>query len=113
MKIFVYGSLKSGKSHNHLLSDSEYLYTKYTKNNYGLYVNTWFPALFENIYTRPIIGEVYEIDENSDTLSNLDRFEGHPKLFKRKEIQLENDETVWCYFYQDSLEKDMKEITSF
>jgi gamma-glutamylaminecyclotransferase len=111
MKIFVYGSLKSGKSHNHLLSESEYLYTKQTKNNYGLYVNTWFPALFENIYTRPTIGEIYEIDEK--TLDRLDRFEGHPTLFKRKEIQLENDETVWCYFYQDSLEKDMKEIKIF
>ena len=73
--IFVYGTLKTRKSRNNILSNSEYLgifksLPKYTMVNLGS-----FPGIFEGGNTS-ISGEIYRVSE--EVLHQLDLIEGHP-----------------------------------
>jgi len=97
--VFVYGTLRKGHCNHHLLKDascqgvgnSEAWYAMYLKNGYPYVTST------ENRY--PIVGELYSVDD--ETLAALDRFEGHPRHYERREISVIIDEkryNAWMYF---------------
>lgn len=80
--VFVYGTLKSGRSNHHLLETGKFLGDGYTARELVMY-HSGFPMVCEgNDLSGKITGEVYTVDDA--TLLRLDRLEGHPNFFCRK-----------------------------
>lgn len=58
-----------------------------------------FPGIIPNPgQFTPVCGEVYEVDEK--TLKALDRLEGHPHMYERTLVKLEDGMEVWVYIYK-------------
>jgi gamma-glutamylcyclotransferase (GGCT)/AIG2-like uncharacterized protein YtfP len=98
MKVFVYGSLRNGGFLNsHYFTQELFLGCAKTSQGYALYDITSgaFPAMVESKDQSQVCGEIYEADKN--LLDRLDRAEGHPNFYCRKEIKLDNGETVFAY----------------
>jgi gamma-glutamylaminecyclotransferase len=106
--VFVYGSLMRGFSNHAVLTKgrAQYLGKAETRAAYSLVDLGPFPGLVEPGGTR-VRGEVYEVDP--PTLAHLDRLEGHPKFYQRRQVALarrprplrltdETGRTVWAYF---------------
>ena len=84
MKVFVYGSLMKGCGNDHLLKGSTLLAAEaITLPIFTMLHLGGFPGIVEDGHTQ-VIGELYEVDD--DTLTRLDRLEGHPDFYKRKPI---------------------------
>ena len=80
MRLFVYGTLLRGeRNHRHLaharLVDAHVTQPRFTLLDLGAY-----PGLVAS-GAPAVHGEIYEVD--AATLRALDRFEGHPNLFRR------------------------------
>lgn len=88
MYLFVYGTLKQGRSNSCYLEDSEFLGDYFTDNNYSLVVSG-LPFLVKR-KGKGVKGELYKI--NSDTLRAIDRLEGHPSFYKRELITVKSFE---------------------
>lgn len=97
-KVFVYGTLRKGHGNHRLLKNSPFLGYALTAKNYTMYV-TGIPYVTSKQETCRIVGEVYEVDVF--TLHALDQLEGHPRFYRREEIQatLIGNGTVSCYLY--------------
>lgn len=85
--VFVYGTLKAGKSNHGLLENATLLGVAFTNPNTWNMVNLGaYPALVEAAGPSPRIkGEVYVVDD--ETLKNLDILEGYPEFYTRKRIR--------------------------
>lgn len=85
-RVLVYGSLKRG-FHNHpLLEHARFLGPASTPGQYRLYSLGDYPAAVEAPRGGYALhGELYQVD--SDTLARLDRLEGHPEYFRRKQVK--------------------------
>lgn len=84
MNVFVYGTLKSGYGNNALLRDSTFVSVG-TVAGYKLY-DSGFPV------ARPsdgdtIIGEIWDIGDNENTLRNLDRLESEGRMYIRTPVK--------------------------
>lgn len=98
--VAVYGTLKKGNSNyfNYLRS-SGYLGSGETKDRYPLIVDG-LPYLIE----KKGIGYNVDVDVfkvSGDTLAELDRLEGHPRWYVRKQVQIQMKKrvlTCWIYF---------------
>lgn len=98
MKVFVYGSLRNGGFLNqHYFTQELFLGVAKTSPGYALYDITSgaFPAMVESRDQSQVCGEIYEADDH--LLGRLDRAEGHPDFYCRKEITLDNGEVVFAY----------------
>jgi gamma-glutamylaminecyclotransferase len=101
MKVFVYGSLRAGFGNHGLLEGSEYVGKAFTAPAFTMLHLGGFPGIVQSGGTS-IVGEVYKVDD--DTLRNLDRLEGHPSFYERRQhvVDLEgNLETVSMYVLPD------------
>ena len=98
VRVFVYGSLMRGFYNHHLLDDRDFVREAQTEARFELYSLGAFPAMVEGGATA-IHGEVYEID--AATLGRLDRLEGHPNFYERKQILLSDGGLVWAYLLKD------------
>ena len=96
MNIFVYGSLRRYGQLNTYLENSTFLGEKKTKPEFTLYSLGPFPAMVANGATA-ITGEVYDISDGVRNL--LDRVEGHPHLYVRSPIELEDGSKVEAYIF--------------
>ena len=89
MRIFVYGTLRSGETNHCRLQGSRLLGHHRTEPGYTLVRLRaslgGYPALLEG-GTTSVPGEVYDVEEG--ILPALDRFEGHPHFYQRKSIRL-------------------------
>ncbi|HEY1697927.1 MAG TPA: gamma-glutamylcyclotransferase family protein [Polyangiaceae bacterium] len=94
MRVFVYGTLLSGEGNHRQLRGARRLYVRRTEPRYTLVSLGRFPALLED-GTTSVVGEVYEVDD--ELLSQLDRFEGVPTLYRRERVQLLCGESVEGY----------------
>jgi len=104
MKLFVYGTLKSGHYNNRLLLRSTLLGEGVTKDTYLLY-NRGFPVAVasQSAKALPVRGEVWEVDED---IISIDRLEGHPNWYQRQEVKVDvNGEELiaWMYLQPNSL----------
>lgn len=79
-RVFVYGSLKRG-FHNHAILKEATIVGRGFAEGFLLYSLGSFPAAIGGSGT--VQGELYEVDDQ--TLQALDRLEGHPHMYKRKE----------------------------
>lgn len=103
-KIFVYGSLKRGKSAHHFMErhNAVFLREDVTNTRYHIYKVGWFPGMGEDsMVVGGVVGEVYEVTD--ECLAALDQYEGAPELFRREEIELSNGDRVLAYLYNYSV----------
>ena len=100
--VFVYGTLKRGFHNNHHFSklESRFVGEATTLHPYSMFNTKYnFPALLRGGYSHIIQGELYECSDKQ--MAKLDKLEGVPDLFVRKEILVECKSQgfkVWCYF---------------
>lgn len=85
MKVFVYGTLRTRESRNHVLRSSDFIGNFKSLPLYNMYDLGSFPCI-SNSGKTSIVGELYEVDDY--TLELLDMIEGHPTFYERKEILL-------------------------
>jgi gamma-glutamylaminecyclotransferase len=83
--IFVYGSLLRGESNHSVLGGARLIARAITAPRYTLIDLGAFPAMLDSGRT-PIHGEVYRCD--AETLARLDRLEGHPRFYQRRDVML-------------------------
>jgi gamma-glutamylcyclotransferase (GGCT)/AIG2-like uncharacterized protein YtfP len=98
--IAVYGTLKKGYSnYNHYLTSSKYVGKGKTKDKYPLVVSG-LPYLIEE-RGQGFNVEVDVFKVSASVLANLDRLEGHPTWYRRKQIDIQMKGKVlkcWIYF---------------
>ncbi len=93
--VFVYGTLKKGKSLHFYLKKSQFVGKGYIKG-YDLYLVDWYPAVVKG--KGKVFGEVYKVDE--ETLSILDKVEEEGILYKRvREDVFLGDKVIQCWIY--------------
>jgi gamma-glutamylaminecyclotransferase len=97
--IFVYGTLRQAHSNHLLLGDAYCFGVGRTRDKYAMYVTGAYPFVTSTEACYPIIGELYAVDD--DTLDILDKMEGHPRYYTRREIILDIEGVeyiAWMYF---------------
>lgn len=92
--IFVYGTLRQGGSHHHLLKDAQRLGDWASGPYYDLIDMGAYPALVPGSGT--VIGEVYRIGDGM--LPALDAYEGCPGDYRRERIHTPYGE-AWVYLW--------------
>jgi gamma-glutamylcyclotransferase (GGCT)/AIG2-like uncharacterized protein YtfP len=98
--IFVYGTLRKGHGNHHLLKDAHWYGVGRTEEQYALYLVSGYPYVNGKESRYPIIGELYGVDDA--TLATLDRLEGHPRYYERREVAVTVDGerySAWMYFH--------------
>jgi len=96
--LFVYGTLKKGGSRHQPLSRQRFLGNRRTRPRYALYHMGNYPAMVEAEPGDVIEGELYEVEAR--LLDWLDTIEGVPDWFELGQVELENGEVAWAYFYR-------------
>ncbi len=106
-RLFTYGTLMKGERNEHLLNDAHFIGKAVTKPCYRLFRingNFVFPAIIDEGDVA-VMGEVYEVPMSA--LPAMDRMEGHPHFYCRKNVQLDsiegsdNTDDVIAYFFVD------------
>ena len=90
IQVFVYGTLKQGWGNNRLLPPGTFLRKYTTEPLFTMWDIGGLPALTRG--ADRVLGELYEID--GDTLSDLDRLEGHPHFYQRTLVDMHEIPTV-------------------
>ena len=109
MKVFVYGTLKKGYGNSGLLSGAKFLGVDAVEDHL-LILPSFFPYAFP-WKSGTIYGEVYEVDE--PTLRSLDRLEGYPTHYQRKQVETTNGhKDVYMYYLDPRKESGAKRIKS-
>ena len=98
--VFVYGTLKKGFVNHRLLEKANFLGEAYLPRTKMIHLGA-YPAVIAG-GTKEVMGEMYQIDDT--TLARLDRLEGHPSFYERRQVKvfsvLPTVDTfiAWCYF---------------
>lgn len=93
--VFVYGSLRLGQAnHAHFLERAHFVGEGRTRAEFTMLNLGAFPGVVAGGRTA-ISGEVYRVDDA--TLAALDRLEGHPRMYMRTPIALEDGSEVQMY----------------
>jgi gamma-glutamylcyclotransferase (GGCT)/AIG2-like uncharacterized protein YtfP len=92
-QVFVYGTLRRGESHAHLMQRARYLGPHVTEPRYTLCDMGECPAAI-SWGTTAIHGEIYEVD--NDLLRRLDEYEEFPRIYNRKLIHTPHG-GAWIY----------------
>ena len=97
-KVAVYGSLLSDMGNHRLMDEHEALYRGTIPLEGRLISLGGFPGLVEDEHEHDIHVEVYDVGEY--TFGRLDRLEGHPTFYRRKEVDTPIG-PAWIYWLQD------------
>ncbi|XP_069746605.1 gamma-glutamylaminecyclotransferase-like isoform X2 [Narcine bancroftii] len=92
--VFVYGTLKKGQPNHHYMIDGtkgrgQYCGSGITAEKYPLVVAGMYniPFLLQKPGSgHPVSGEIYNVD--SQLLQFLDKFEGCPEVYQRKQVKI-------------------------
>lgn len=95
--LFVYGTLQRGQRAHELLSGAERIGTAHTDTGYELRDLGRYPALVATDDPVRVEGELYRVERALLVL--LDRYEGHPQLFRRTPILLSPGTRALTYIY--------------
>ena len=98
--LFVYGTLKRGRSNHHHLAGQQFIGVGRTPPGFRLFDLGGYPGIVARTDERDgVVGEVWSVDPQ--TLDRLDRFEGvHEGLYRREVFALQPpfaDQTVYAY----------------
>lgn len=101
--LFVYGTLmKSGHMGSSYLDDEEFI-GKYVLKGYDLYDIGHFPGIVKG--EGRVKGELYRVTLNK--LTDIDRYEGEGSLYRRKMVQVQNENkeniNAFVYVYNKSV----------
>jgi gamma-glutamylcyclotransferase (GGCT)/AIG2-like uncharacterized protein YtfP len=94
--LFVYGTLKRGKSNSRFLKDQTFIGKDTLTGNYKMFnMNVPFIVQSDKYPINTLRGELYSV--TSSALKEIDKLEGHPYLYRRSPINvvLDNEETVY------------------
>lgn len=92
VEVFVYGTLMSGESNHSIMKDAEFLGEDNVEGAQLFYLGT-HPMLVRE--EGIVYGECYRI--SFKTLETLDRLEGHPKYYQRKQTCLKSGRQMCVY----------------
>ena len=99
--VAVYGTLKKGNSnYHHYLSDSTFIGSGVTTDKYPLVVPQSLPYLLDEKGKGHNV-EVDVFSVSNEVLKDLDRLEGHPNFYTRKQISISVGKSkikCWIYF---------------
>ena len=99
--VAVYGTLKKGhNNYYNYLTDSKFVASGTTKDKYPLIINR-LPFMVDEVgHGHNVHVDVFKVCE--ETLDRLDRLEGHPNWYRRKQIEIVTKKgttlTCWLYF---------------
>ena len=93
-RVFVYGSLRKGLGNHDYLRSQQFITEAEITEGFCMVNLGYFPGICHCDSEMAIQGEVYEVD--GDTLKSLDRLEGHPTFYKRKEVETTGG-PCWVY----------------
>lgn len=93
--VAVYGTLREGFYNHRLLESAIYMGETIVKGFVMFSINGWYPGINEG--NGNIVVEIYEITDD-DMANNLDRLEGYPSMYNRKQIETEYGK-VWIYIF--------------
>jgi len=105
--VFVYGTLKKGKSAHKFLKGAEYFGEYGVRGSLYGHGDVAYPMM-KITASGLVFGELYGVTENM--LASMDRYEGHPHHYKRtltslwKTNGIQLDDDAWVYEYQGSVE---------
>jgi gamma-glutamylcyclotransferase (GGCT)/AIG2-like uncharacterized protein YtfP len=85
VRVFVYGTLKSGFWNHHLLEGCEFIGGAATVPTYKM-IESSFPVIMPDPEGKPLAGEVYAVDD--ETLARLDQLEREGSSYDRKLIDV-------------------------
>lgn len=97
-EVFVYGSLLSGEENHHVMRGALLSRPTVTLPAFTLFDLGPYPALLAG-GTTAVEGELYGVD--AKLLARLDRFEDHPRLYRRGPIALSCGAPAVAYFFVD------------
>lgn len=108
--VAVYGTLKKGyNNYNNYLTSSKHIGGGKTKEKYPLIIKG-LPYLIE----KQGVGHNVEVDVfkvSDSVLANLDRLEGHPSWYMRKQIPIKiNRKEMLCWIYFNIRESEQGEV---
>jgi len=106
MKLLVYGTLKRGRGNNFHLETSKFLREDLTANASYFMTHVGFPQVSEKEDGHFIKGELWEVSEHD--LPHVDRLEGHPDWYERKEVELMSGEKAWMYIMPEEIQSGYK-----
>ena len=98
--VFVYGTLKRGFANHRLLEKAHFLGEAYLPRTKMINLGA-YPAVIAG-GTKEVMGEMYQVDD--ETLIRLDRLEGHPSFYERRQVKVfsimpaVDTFIAWCYF---------------
>lgn len=94
MQVFVYGTLKAGHRLHEVMLPAKFIGEDSVRGK--LYSLGAFPGIKEG--SDSVKGEVYEVDDK--LLQLLDRIEGHPHMYERRQVKLESGKNASMYYYK-------------
>lgn len=104
MYIFVYGTLRQGRSNNHVLGKGAEIVSVTQTIDDFLFACGNIPYVLKGTeeypegYKAPVVGELWHIPLCN--LSRIDDLEGHPDFYKRERVNVLGLEDVSMYIYQ-------------
>ncbi len=96
--VFVYGTLRQGSAGAISIRFPNSRFIAGAMVNGSLYDLGAYPGLLANESNSPVVGEVYEVDD--ETLRQLDEFEGSSNYLRKQVEILVNDELRTCWTYE-------------
>ena len=94
--VFVYGTLKRGFGNSVLLNEAEFVQEAVTSPEFTMRSLGFFPGV-QLVGETPISGEIYKVTDLE--LKRLDRLEGYPNFYNRKQIEIPGvDVRPWMYY---------------
>lgn len=112
IRVFVYGSLKSGRGNWGALSAAQMIGRCVIEGRYKLLDLGHYPGLIctpSDEQVRKIVGEVYLVDK--DTLDTLDMIEGHPDYYCRHKVTTPW-KNAWAYFLPIAYDGQRPEVSA-
>ena len=94
VRLFVYGSLLRGEDNAHVIASARFVGEARTAPGFTLVDLGPYPALVRGGDTG-VAGEIYEVD--AAEVAALDDFEGHPDLYVREPIGLDDCSAAAAY----------------
>ena len=99
--VFVYGTFMQGGGHHSIISEQLCLGAATTKYHYTMSARFHpFVSDIKGVQSSKIHGELYLVNEQ--VLKAIDKIEGHPNYYKRKQIYVfinGDPYRAWMYFY--------------
>lgn len=101
-KVFVYGTLRQGFGAHSMFMEGDTEFVRSDRISGTMYALGGFPGIRLGDATTfdtegpKVVGEVYTL-QNEEVAKRLDRYEGYPNLYGRKQVETESGELAWVY----------------